>query len=116
MKGATVRAAIAIENIDEMRRREGIDDIELHEDIRRLRVGDHVRLTFMAEPGLRETLSVRITRIRGGEFRGRLAGRPARPHLLGLRSDETLAFTADQIHSIAQTRPAPASGKSRQRR
>src|SRR5690242_19875839 len=85
-QGATVRARIAIEDIDELRRREGIEDAELHEEIGRLRVGDHVRLTFLAAAGLPETLSVRITRIRGGQFRGRLACPPARPQRLGLRA------------------------------
>ena len=107
---------IEIENIDDLRRREGIDDIELHEDIGRLRVGDHVHLTFLSGASLRETLPVRITRIRAGQFRGRLAGRAARPELLGLTTDAFVNFTAGQIHSIARQSPIPASGKSRRRR
>ena len=47
-KGTAMIVAIEIENMDELRRCEGIDDVELHEDIGRLRVGDHVRLTFLA--------------------------------------------------------------------
>lgn len=43
-----MRVCIEIENIDELRRCHGIDDIELHEDISRLRVGDHVFLTFLS--------------------------------------------------------------------
>ena len=39
-----MRHTIVIENIEEMRRREGIDDVELREAIRGLRVGDFVRL------------------------------------------------------------------------
>ena len=108
--------AIEIENIDELRRREGIDDVELHEDINRLRVGDHVRLTFLAGATLRETLPVRITRIQAGQFRGRLAGRLARPELFGLRPDSLVNFTAGQIHSIARPQPAPSRGKSKPRR
>ena len=106
--------AINIENIDELRQREGIDDVELHEDIGRLRVGDYVRLTFLAGASLRETLPVRITRIRAGQFRGRLAGPVARPELLGLRPDALVNFTAGQIHSIARPQPAPAPSKSKQ--
>lgn len=107
--------AIEIENIDELRRREGIDDVELHEDISRLRIGDHVFLSFLAGATLRETLPVRITRIRAGQFRGRLVGRIARPELFGLRADALVSFTAGQIHSIAKPQPTPARCKSKQR-
>ncbi|MGH7171076.1 MAG: hypothetical protein ACRELG_12425 [Gemmataceae bacterium] len=107
--------AIEIENIDELRQREGIDDVELHEDIGRLRVGDHVRLTFLAGTTLRETLPVRITSIRARQFRGRLAGPVARPELLGLRPDSLVNFTAGQIHSIARPQPTPSRGKGKQR-
>lgn len=93
--------AIEIENIDELRLREGIDDVELHEDIRRLQAGDHVRLTFLSGPNLRETLTVRITSIQGKRFRGRVSDRAARPEAVGLRSDALVMFTAGQIHSIA---------------
>jgi len=103
--------AIEIENIDELRQREGIDDVELHEDIGRLRVGDHVRLTFLAGATLRETLPVRITRIRAGQFRGRLVGPVARPELLGLRPDALVSFNAGQIHSIAKPQPTSSRGK-----
>jgi hypothetical protein len=109
-----MQADIEIENIDELRRREGIDDVELHEDIGRLQVGDCVRLTFLAGANLRETLSVRITSISSGQFRGRLSGAIARPELLGLRPNSMVTFTAGQIHSIApRPRPAPARGKSK---
>jgi hypothetical protein len=107
---------IEIENIDDLRLREGIDDVELHADIGRLRVGDRVRLTFLAGASLRETLPVRITRIREGKFRGRLAGRPAHPDLLGLRADALVTFTAGQIHSIAEPQLVAAPRKGRRRR
>jgi hypothetical protein len=105
--------SIEIEKIDELRQREGIDDVELHEGIGRLQVGDHVRLTFLSGTSLRETLTVRITRIRAGEFRGRLVSPVARPELLGLRSDTLVTFAAGHIHSIAQPHPAAARGKSK---
>jgi hypothetical protein len=108
--------AIEIENIDELRLREGIDDVELHEDIGRLRVGDYVRLTFLAGASLRETLPVRITRIDKGQFRGRVIGRAARLKLLGLRADALVTFTAGQIHSITTPPLAPAAPKRRRRR
>ena len=109
-----MRVAIDIENIDDLRRREGIDDVELHEDIVRLRVGDHVHLTFLSGANLRATLSVRITRIRAGQFRGRLIDTIRRPELLGLRPKLMVTFTAAQIHSIARPQPAPTRSKSKQ--
>lgn len=108
-----MRVSIAIENIDELRLCNGIDDIELHEEIERLRVGDHVLLTFLSGTNLRTTLPVRITRIRARQFRGRLVARIARPDLLGLRANALVAFTAGQIHSIVRPQPKCARGKSK---
>jgi hypothetical protein len=113
-KGDAVAAAIEIENIDELRQREGIDDVELHEDIGRLQVGDQVRLTFLYGPTIRETLLVRITRIRAGQFRGRVVGSVARLEQLGLRPEALVTFAAGQIHSIARPQSATARGKSKQ--
>ncbi len=109
-----MRVSVQIENIDELRRCNGIDDIELHGKIDRLRVGDHVLLTFLSGSNRCATLSVRITRIRAGRFRGHLAARPARPALLGLRDNAMVAFTAGQIHSI--TRPQPKCAQQEQAR
>lgn len=111
-----MRVSIEIENIDELRRCNGIDDIELHEDISRLRVGDHVLLTFLSGTHLRTTLPVRITRIRARQFRGRLAAPIARPEWLGVRPNTLVTFTAGQIHSIARQRPEPARGKNKRGR
>lgn len=105
-----------IENIDELRLREGIDDVELHEDIDRLRVGDHVRLTFMAGASQRETFPVRITSIRAGQFRGRVIGRASRLKSVGLRADALVAFSAGHIHSIAAPPLAPTAGRGKRRR
>jgi hypothetical protein len=112
-KESVMRVAIEIENIDELRRCNGIDDIELHEAIDRLRVGDHVLLTFLSGGNLRTTVPVRITRIRAGRFRGRLAAPIAQPELLGLRANALVAFTAGQIHSIARPQPEYARGKNK---
>ncbi len=93
--------AVAIENIEEMRLRAGIDDVELRESVRRLRVGDRVRLTLLDGPGgtAGKMLWFRITRVEGSRFRGRLAGgqSPA-----GLRPGALLSFTAAHIHSVAR--------------
>jgi hypothetical protein len=107
-----MRNPIEIENIDELRRCHGIEDVELHEEIDRLRVGDHVLLTFLSGTNLRTTLPVRITRIRAGRFRGRLAAPIARPELLGLRLNAMVAFTAGQIHSIARPQTEGSRGKN----
>ena len=99
---------IEIENIEGLRRREGIDDTELREEVRRLQVGDLVLLTFRigTKSCAGETLLVRITRIRDGEFRGELAERPTSPRLSGLRVRSPLAFTAAHIHSVSKGRTA----------
>jgi hypothetical protein len=108
-----MRNLIEIENIDEMRRREGIDDVELREGIRALHVGDFVRLTFLAvtKPFAPETLSVRITSIRGKAFRGKLADRPASSGLSGLRIGTSVTFTRDHIHSILNERSSQGVGR-----
>jgi hypothetical protein len=109
-----MRVSVQIENIDELRRCDGIDDIELHGEIDRLRVGDHVRLTFLSDLDLGATLPVRITRICARRFRGRLAARPAQPELLGLRANAMVAFTDGQIHST--TRPQSKCARSKNKR
>ena len=99
---------VEIENIEEMRRREGIDDIELRKEIRGLRVGDFVKLTIVAGPTLFETLPVRITSIRGCGFRGKLAGKPASKGLAKLPDGATLVFTSAHIHSVPKGQPTCA--------
>ena len=107
----TMRPPVVIENIEKLRRCEGIDDAELREEIRALRVDDSVKLTFLTltEPPARETLSVRITSIRGGAFRSKLADRPAFVGLSNLRVGTPVTFTRAQIHSIPRERPKPRS-------
>jgi hypothetical protein len=95
---------VEFENIEEMRRQAGIEDVELRESIRALRVGDYVRLTPLtgghSSPG--HTLLARITRIENGGFRGKLAGRAASPLRRGLRVGSAVAFTAAHIHSVVK--------------
>ena len=40
-----MRNLFVVEDIEEMRRRQGIEDIELQEEIRGLKIGDFVKLT-----------------------------------------------------------------------
>lgn len=95
-----MRQAVEIENIEEMRRREGIDDVELHDAIRKLRVGDFVKLTLLDGVKASETLVVRITNIKGGVFRGKLASNPTCAGLMKLTVGSPLAFSTVHIHSV----------------
>ncbi len=99
-----MRRLLEIEDIEELRTMEGIDDVELRDEIRGLRAGDFVKLTFRTEtqPFARETLSVRITSIRGRAFRGKLTQGPTLIGLPELRAGSLVRFTAAHIHSIAK--------------
>jgi hypothetical protein len=102
-----MRKPIEIENIEEMRFREGIDDVELREELRGLHVGDLVKLTHLTGPApfAAETLLVRVTSIRGHALRGKLANRPASIGLSKLRVGAVLAFTTAHIHSLPKGQP-----------
>lgn len=91
---------VDIENIEELRRLAGIDDVELREEIRKLVKGDFVKLTFLTETQACETLQVRITSIKGTAFRGKLADRPATRGLSKLLAGTLLVFTRAHIHSL----------------
>jgi hypothetical protein len=103
-----MRKLVEIENIEEMRRQAGIDDVELREEIRGLEIGDLVKLTLLTgtNSSARETLLVRITSIRGSMFRGKLANKPATTGLSKLRVGSHVAFTPAHIHSVAKGQPA----------
>ncbi|MBI3410935.1 MAG: hypothetical protein HY040_21585 [Planctomycetes bacterium] len=94
---------VDIENIEEMRRGEGIEDVELRVGIRGLRSGNFVRLTLLTGNGSFETLMVRITSIKGSAFRGKLADRPTTAGLSKLKVGVPLAFTSAHIHSLAKS-------------
>jgi hypothetical protein len=93
---------IEIENIEEMRLREGIVDVELRDQIRGLQIGDLVKVTLlaMAKSGGGETVMVQITSIRGSGFRGKLTRRPVSVGLSKLPAGLPIAFTKAHIHSI----------------
>jgi len=97
-----------IEDIEELRRRAGIEDVELREEILRLTVGDVVRLTLLSGPAPApgKTVLVRIAGIRGDAFRGEVVGRPAPAGLSGRAVPARLAFTAAHIHSVVNRRTA----------
>lgn len=102
--------AVTIEDIEEMRLDLGIDDIELREEIRSLRAGDHVKLTLLTGTASFEMLTVRITRIRGEEYQGKLIQKPKSNSLADLEVGSALLFGARHIHSIERREAAPKGG------
>lgn len=98
---------IEIENIECMRLREGINDLELRQDIRGLRIGHCVKLTLVSgdRPLEGETVTVRITvhsrRIVPGQA-GKAAGVRC---LQGPGGAAPLTFSTAHIHSILKARP-----------
>jgi len=112
-----MRTRVEIQNIEDMRRREGIEDTELRQAIRGLRVGAFVKVTLLADAqgNSGETLLVRITSIRGDTFRGKLADRPTSAGLAGLRVGLPLAFTGSHIHSLPTGRATQGAATPRRR-
>ena len=98
---------VEIENIEEMRRQQGIDDVELAEAIRHLKVGDIVNLTFLTKARSFDTAPVRITQISGMAFRGKLV-KPAS----ALGQGKIVEFTVSHIHSVVTTLTKYASSSS----
>jgi hypothetical protein len=107
-QGSKMRNQVEIEDIAALRREVGIEDVELLHEIGLLKVGDLVRLTLQSAstPIARETLAVRITHVRGVEFRGTLTVRPASVGLSNLAIGSPVAFIRNHIHSIVKPRPA----------
>ena len=120
-----MKNSVELQNIEHMRRREGIDDVELRDGIRALRVGHFVRLTLLTGTTLfaGETVLVRITSIRGQSLRGKLVERPVSADLASIAAGSGVAFTAAHIHSLAKQQPSrerqpagfPRTERSRQR-
>lgn len=102
-----MRHAFVIENIEELRTENGIEDTELRQAIRTLCVGDIVRLTLLKDPAPSggEVVEVRITRIEGRNYRGKLVAGPTSPGLADIPSGMSIAFTWHQIHSLAKGLP-----------
>ena len=104
-KGPVMDNPVEIQDIEEMRRKEGIDDVRLRVEIRGLKVGDLVKLSLATGMASFETLAVRITSSRGSAFRGKLANRPSSAGLLKLSAGPSIALTTAHIHSIAKMAP-----------
>jgi hypothetical protein len=103
-----MRQLVEIEDIEHLRLREGINDVELRREIRQLKRDDVVRITLLAPSKSCETIRVRITSIRGCTFRGKLASKPASRALSSLDIGSPITFAAVHIHSIAKGRSAHA--------
>ncbi|HYV35708.1 MAG TPA: hypothetical protein VE988_08385 [Gemmataceae bacterium] len=95
-----MRKPIEVENIEELRHQEGIDDVALWQEIAGLHPGDFVKLTLVTQTKAFETVTVRITSVRGSAYRGKLVNTPACAGLAELKTGSALAFTASQIHSV----------------
>jgi len=104
-----VQSSIEIENISEMRRREGIYDAALREEIQTLQAGECVRLTFLTglTSSAGEMRLVRITSIKGDLFRGKLFKSTTLDCPSKLQPGSLITFSKDHIHSIARQRPKP---------
>lgn len=92
-----------IEDIEEMRRLAGIDDVDLRMAIRRLKPGDLVQLTVSSDARPNQTALVRITRIRGSAFSGKIARK-----MPGSRIGDLVKFTTANIHSVIKKESTPA--------
>jgi hypothetical protein len=101
-----MRNPVEIEDIEELRRREGIEDVQLRIEIRELRVGDFVRLTVITGTTSFATLTVRITSMKDSAFRGKVAKKPASSGLRKLPVGAPLVFTAAHIHSVIKKQAA----------
>jgi hypothetical protein len=110
-----MRKPVEIEDIEDMRRRQGIDDAELRERVRQLRAGDLVKLTLHSgtRPSAGQTVRVRITSVRGATFRGKLVDGPAAAGLSGLTVGSPIVFSAAHIHSASKREPHPGGGRRR---
>jgi hypothetical protein len=97
-----MRGRVRIENIEELRVHEGIEDEELRKAIKRLRVGDFVKVTLLPTGSscAGETLLVRLTKIDGDRFVGKLHEEPTLAGLSLVHVGSSLAFQTGHIHSV----------------
>jgi hypothetical protein len=107
-----MRKAVEIEDIEQMRQAEGIDDAELRDEVRQLQPGDLVNLTLLpvGKSLGGETLVVRITNRQGHAFRGKLVSRPTSPQLAHVAAGRALTFTTTHIHSVPKGPPSAGRG------
>ena len=82
--------------------RHGVANVQLRDQIRKLQVGDTVKLTFLSGTlsFAGEMLLVRITSIEGPVLHGKLTRRPTFIGLAQLRVGACVTFATDHICSI----------------
>ena len=102
-----MRQALQLQDIEELRRENGIDDVELRLAIRALRVGDYIKLSLLTSARSFETVEVRITSIRGSSFRGRLSQSKTPARRSNHAPALAVAFTTAHIHSIVREESRP---------
>lgn len=110
-----MRKLFELEDIAALRFNAGIDDVQLREAVARLKIGDLVRLTVLADTKALGAVLVRITSIAATAYRGKVAGLPAAAGLVGLRVGSRLLFTSASIHSVAATGSARDRAKHQTR-
>ena len=71
-----MKESLVFEDIEELRKQQGIIDLALHRDIERLKPGSKVRLSLLIDRHGAETVVVRLTSIRRETLRGRLVQKP----------------------------------------
>lgn len=98
---------LKIENIEHMRQLQGIDDVELRESIRRLRIGDCVHLTFLSgsRPVRSKTVPVRIVAIDKDRFTGEIMESLTSLGQDHLRERSLVTFQERHVHSIPKLKP-----------
>jgi hypothetical protein len=99
-KETVMNSPILIEDIEDVRRREGIVDAALKVDIGCLKPGQSVKLSLATNRNGFETVTVCITSIRDRTIRGRLVKRPKAPGLKALHVGSIIKFQTGHIHSI----------------
>lgn len=101
-----MKSPFMIENIEGVRRKEGIVDAALKAEVKTLGAGDRVKLSLSIDEKTFETLTVRITSVREMNFRGKLVKKPKSQALRPLDVDSSLTFEAGHIHSIVSRNSA----------
>ena len=95
-----MKSPIVFEEIEELRRRQGIVDAVLKVDIEHLQPGNKVKLSLQLDCNGFETVVVCITSIHESIMRGKLVKKPKGLALRALDVGSFLSFQSSHIHSI----------------
>jgi len=103
----SMKTPYLIENIEGVRKKEGIVDAVLQSDVLSLSAGDRVKLSLSVDEKAYETVTVRITSVRSAVFRGKLDKKPRMAALKILEVGSSIVFQADHIHSVVSRVRSP---------